>query len=221
MMHKQKYLDRQTYMKHLFDGMHIMVGGFMTCGTPEQLIDWLLEANIKDLTIICNDAGYPEAGVGKLIAAGRVRSLIASHIGLNPIAGTKMSEGTLDVTLVPQGTLAEQIRAGGAGLGGFLTPTGLNTPAEEGKERLEVDGQPYILERPLRADLALIKARQVDRYGNLNYAKTARNFNPVMATAAKLVCVEATERIQVMDPEVVITPHVLVDYILAEVRDGR
>ena len=220
-MSMQKVLDQQTFVSHLFDGMHIMVGGFMTCGTPERLIDWMLETDVKDITIICNDAGYPEAGVGKLIAAGRVRTLIASHIGLNPIAGTKMSEQTLEVTLVPQGTLAEQIRAGGAGLGGFLTPTGLNTPAEVGKTRLEVDGKPYILERPIHADLALIKAYQADQYGNLNYAKTARNFNPVMATAAKVVCVEVTERIDVMDPETVITPHVLVDYVFTEVHDGR
>ncbi|TVP95460.1 MAG: 3-oxoacid CoA-transferase subunit A [Acholeplasmatales bacterium] len=220
-MKAHKKLDKQTFHAHLFDGMSVMVGGFMTCGTPERLIDWMLESGVKNLTVICNDAGYPEAGVGKLIAAGRVSTLIASHIGLNPIAGSMMGAETLAVTLVPQGTLAEQIRAKGAGLGGILTPTGLHTPAEAGKSRLEVDGKPYILERPIGADIALIKAREADQYGNLNYAKTARNFNPVMATAANLVFVEATCRSQAMDPETVITPHVLVDYILTEVSDGR
>jgi len=201
---------------HLFDGISIMVGGFMAVGTPELLIDEIVRLNIKDITIICNDAGFVDLGVGKLIANGQVKKLIASHIGLNPEAGRLMSEGLMECELVPQGTLAEQIRAGGAGLGGFLTPTGLGTIVEEGKEIITVDGKDFILELPLRADLALLYGTTVDKYGNTNFTKTTRNFNPVMATATDLVIVQARKMVDRINPDNVMTPHIFVDYIVKE-----
>ena len=201
---------------HLFDGMSIMVGGFMAVGTPELLIDEIVRLNIKDITIICNDAGFVDKGVGKLIVNGQVKKLIASHIGLNPEAGRLMSEGIMECELVPQGTLAEQIRAGGAGLGGFLTPTGLGTIVEEGKEIINVNSKDYILELPIRADLALLYGTTVDKYGNTNFTKTTRNFNPVMATATDLVIVQARTMVDRIDPDNVDTPHIFVDYIVKE-----
>ena len=201
---------------HLFDGMSIMVGGFMAVGTPELLIDEIVRLNIKDITIICNDAGFVDLGVGKLIVNGQVKKLIASHIGLNPEAGRLMSEGKMECDLIPQGTLAEQIRAGGAGLGGFLTPTGLGTIVEEGKEIITVDSKEYILELPIRADLALLYGTTVDKYGNTNFTKTTRNFNPIMATATDKVIVQARTMIDRIDPDNVMTPHVFVDYIVKE-----
>lgn len=210
-----KWIDKDVFIGLLKDGMSIHVGGFMVCGTPKRLIDWVAEAGVFDLTLICNDAGYPNEGVGKLIALGRVRKLIASHIGLNPDAGKKMSEGSMEVELVPQGTLAERIRAYGAGLGGVLTPTGLHTIVEEGKRVIEVKGVKYLLEEALGADLALIEAKASDELGNLVYDKTARNFNPVMATAADRVIACVDERVDTIDPEHVITPHVFIDYLVS------
>ncbi len=201
---------------HVFDGMSIMVGGFMAVGTPEALIDELVKINVKDLTIICNDAGFIDKGVGKLITNGQVKTLIASHIGLNPMSGKLMSEGKMEVQLVPQGTLAEQIRCGGAGLGGFLTPTGLGTIVEEGKQVISLEGKKFILEQALRADLALIDGYKVDKYGNTVYTKTSRNFNPVMATATNKVIVLARKMVDELNPDYVLTPHIFVDYIVEE-----
>lgn len=211
-------IRKDEIKKHLFDGMSIMVGGFMNIGTPEIIIDEIVKANTKDLTIICNDAGLPQKGVGKLIENGQVKKLIASHIGLNPMAGQLMSEGKMEVQLVPQGTLAEKIRAGGAGLGGFLTPTGLGTMVEEGKEIITVDGKDYLLELPIKADLAVLYGTTVDEYGNTLYTATTRNFNPVMATATKNVIVQARELIKEMNPDHVMTPHIFIDYIIKEVE---
>lgn len=210
-----KWIDKEAFSGLLKDGMSIHVGGFMVCGTPRLLIDWVAEAGVGDLTLICNDAGYPNEGVGKLIALGRVRKLIASHIGLNPDAGRKMGDGSMEVELVPQGTLAERIRAHGAGLGGVLTPTGLHTIVEEGKRVIEVKGVKYLLEEALGADLALIEAKKSDPLGNLVYDKTARNFNPVMATAAKKVVACVHGKVEEIDPENVITPHVFIDYLVS------
>ena len=201
--------------KYIKDGDTIMVGGFMGCGTPEAFIDFLVAKNIQDLTIICNDAGYPDKGVGKLIVNHQVSHLIASHIGLNPEAGRQMSEGLMKVTLVPQGTLAEQIRAAGAGLGGILTPTGVGTIVEEGKQVLTIKGKDYLLEEALQADVALIYATASDPYGNLIHEKTTRNFNPIMALAADKV-IALTRRIKAIDPNCVMTPHVLVDHLMKE-----
>lgn len=212
----KKLIDKNEFKSKLFDGMSIMVGGFMAVGTPELLVDLILESGVKDLTLICNDAGLPEAGIGKLIGAGRVKKLIASHIGLNPEAGKLMGEEKMEVLLTPQGTLAEQIRAGGSGLGGFLTPTGFGTIVQEGKEVITVDGKEFLLEKPLRADLAIILGDQVDKKGNTIYRLTTRNFNPIMATATDMVVCEARNINEVgsLDPDAIHTPHIFVDFIV-------
>ena len=207
-------INGDKFKASLKDGMSIMVGGFLTNGTPEGLIDLIVEANIQDLTIICNDGGYPDKGVGKLVTNKQVKKLIASHIGTNPMAGNLMSENKLEVVLVPQGTLAERIRAYGAGLGGILTPTGLDTLVQEGKEVITVKGKRYLLEEALGADLALVGGAIADNFGNLKYNKTMRNFNPLIATACEIVVCEPKKVIDVIDPENVITPHPFVDYIL-------
>jgi len=207
-------INADKFKDLLFDGMSIMVGGFLTNGTPEGLIDLVVESNVKDITIICNDGGYPDKGVGKLVTNHQVKKIIASHIGTNPLVGSLMQEGSLEVELVPQGTLAERIRAYGAGLGGILTPTGLDTMVQEGKQVIELDGKRYILEVALGADMALIGGAIADNYGNLKYNKTMRNFNPVMATACNVVVCEPRKIIDEIDPENVITPHPFVDYLL-------
>jgi acetate CoA/acetoacetate CoA-transferase alpha subunit len=194
-----------------------MVGGFMAVGTPEMLMDAIVESNVKDLTIICNDAGFVDLGVGKLISNGQVKKLVASHIGLNPEAGRLMSSGELDIELVPQGTQIERIKIGGNGIGGFYTPTGVGTVVEEGKELKNINGIDYILELPIRADIALLYGSTVDYYGNTLYTKTTRNFNPIMATACDKVFVLAREVVDYIDPDIVITPHIFIDYIIKEV----
>lgn len=216
----KKLINKNELQKHFFDGMSILVGGFMAVGTPETIIDEIVNLDIRDITIICNDAGFIDKGVGKLIVNGQVTKLIASHIGLNPEAGRLMSENKMEVSLIPQGTLIEQIRAGGAGLGGFLTPTGLGTIVENGKEIIEINGSRYILETPIKADLALIYGSTVDEYGNVLYTKTTRNFNPIMATAGNKVIVEAREIVKYIDPDVIITPHIFIDYIVKEDNNG-
>jgi len=212
------FIKKSDIQNHLFDGMSIMVGGFMNIGTPEVIVDAIIESGVKDITIICNDAGLPGVGVGKLVEKGIVKKLIASHIGLNPMAGEKMGNGTMEVQLIPQGTLAERIRCGGAGLGGFLTPTGLGTLVEEGKQIIVVNEKEYLLEEPLRADLAILYGTTVDTFGNTLYTKTTRNFNPVMATATDKVIVQAREVIEEMNPDYVMTPHIFVDYVVKEVE---
>jgi acetate CoA/acetoacetate CoA-transferase alpha subunit len=213
---KRKLISITEFIAKIQSGMSIMVGGFMNIGTPTNLIDAILETDIKDLTIICNDAGLPGVGVGKLIEAGKVKTLIASHIGLNPIAGEKMTKGDMEVILIPQGTLAERIRTGGSGLGGFLTPTGFGTMVQEGKQVIEIDGRSYLLEKPLKADVALLLGHRVDKKGNVVYNKTTRNFNPLMATACDLVVVEARTVVEMgeIDPDHVVTPHIFIDYIV-------
>lgn len=213
---KNKMISKSDFVSKIHDGATIMVGGFMNIGTAEGIIDAMLETDVKDLTIICNDAGLPGVGVGKLIDAGKVKKLIASHIGLNPTAGQKMGSGEMEVQLVPQGTLAEQIRAGGAGLGGFLTPTGIGTMVQDGKEVITVDGRDYLLEKPLKADFAFLLGHLVDEKGNVIYNLTTQNFNPLMATAAETVVVEARTIVKVgeLDPNSVRTQHIFVDYIV-------
>ncbi|SOZ17711.1 acetyl-CoA:acetoacetyl-CoA transferase, alpha subunit [Cupriavidus taiwanensis] len=201
------------------DGATVMVGGFMGVGTPERLMDELVRQGRRDLTVIANDTAIPGRGIGKLVAAGVLRKAIVSHIGLNPETQRKMIAGEIDVELVPQGTLIERIRAAGCGLGGILTPTGVGTLVEAGKRKLEVDGVEYLLETPLRADFALVEAFLSDYQGNLVYALTARNFNPVIAMAAETVIVDAAHIVPVgmIAPDHVITPSVLVDYVIAHV----
>ena len=199
------------------DGASVMIGGFMGVGTPERLVDELVRQGKRDLTVIANDNALPGVGIGKLISAGVVHKTIASHIGLNPETQKKMLAGELEVDLVPQGTLIERIRAGGFGLGGVLTPTGVGTVVEKGKQRIEVEGKPYLLETALRADFALVQAFLADYIGNLYYALTARNFNPVIAMAADTVIVEADNIVPVgvIAPDHVMTPAPVVDYIVS------
>lgn len=199
------------------DGATVMVGGFMGIGTPERLMDELVRQTRRDLTVIANDTAIPGRGIAKLVTAGVVSRAIVSHIGLNPETQRKMIAGEVEVELVPQGTLIERIRAAGCGLGGILTPTGVGTLVEEGKRKLEVEGIEYLLETPLRADFALVEAFLSDYQGNLVYALTARNFNPVIAMAAGTVIVDAAHIVPVgmIPPDHVITPSVLVDYVIA------
>jgi acetate CoA/acetoacetate CoA-transferase alpha subunit len=194
-----------------------MIGGFMGVGTPERLIDELVRQGKRNLTVIANDNALPGIGIGKLVSAGAVRKTIASHIGLNPETQKKMLSGELEVELVPQGTLVERIRAAGYGLGGVLTPTGVGTTVEEGKKRIELDGKPFLLESALRADFALVQAMLADYLGNLSYALTARNFNPLIAMAAATVIVDAEHIVPVgvITPDHVVTPAPVVDYLVA------
>jgi acetate CoA/acetoacetate CoA-transferase alpha subunit len=199
------------------NGSTIMVGGFMGVGTPERLLDELVRQKKSGLAIIANDATVPGRGLGKLFDASLVSSLTASHIGLNPEAQKQMMANKVAVDLVPQGTLVERIRAGGAGLGGVLTPTGAGTVVADGKQRIEVNGRHYLLETALRSQFALIHAFLADYLGNLSYALTARNFNPVMAMAADTVIVTAEHIVPVgvIAPDHVMTPAPLVDYLIA------
>jgi acetate CoA/acetoacetate CoA-transferase alpha subunit len=198
------------------DGASIMVGGFMGVGTPERLIDALAARGARGLTLICNDTAMPGVGVGKLIEAGCVSHVKASHIGTNPMTQKKMIAGEIEVELIPQGTLAERIRAGGSGLGGVLTPTGVGTVVADGKQVIEIDGASFLLEMPLRADFALLRAHEADYLGNLTYRLTAANFNPVMAFAATCVIAEPNEIVPVgvIPPDAVRTPGVLVHHIV-------
>jgi len=213
-MNKLVSIDEAVDM--IKDGMTIMVGGFLGCGNPHKIIDKLVEKNVKDLTLICNDSSFPDYGVGKLVVNHQIKKLIASHVGTNPETGRQMNAGEMEVVLVPQGTLAEQVRAGGAGLGGILTPTGVGTVIEEGKEKITVDGVEYLLEKPLKADVALIAGQKVDKFGNIVYFGATRNFNNIMATAANIVIVEADEVVEVgdLDPNDVVTSGIFVDYIV-------
>jgi len=199
------------------NGASLMIGGFMAVGTPERLVDELIRQGKRDLTVIANDRAMPGRGIGKLIAAKLVRKVIASHIGLNPETQQKMLAGEIEVELVPQGTLIERIRAAGYGLGGILTATGVGTVVEEGKKKIEVDGRAYLLEKPLAADFALVQAFLADYLGNLTYVLTARNFNPVIAMAARTVIVDAEHVVPIgmISPDHVMTPAPLVDYLVA------
>ena len=199
------------------NGATVMVGGFMGVGTPERLLDELVRQRKSELCIISNDAAAPGKGVGKLFDAALVSTLTTSHIGLNPNVQKQMMANQVAVNLVPQGTFVERIRAGGCGLGGVLTPTGVGTMVEEGKRKIEVDGKSFLLETALRSDFALIHAFLADYLGNLSYALTARNFNPVMAMAADTVIVTAENIVPVgvISPDHVVTPAPLVDYLIA------
>jgi acetate CoA/acetoacetate CoA-transferase alpha subunit len=199
------------------DGASLMIGGFMAVGTPERIVDELVRQGKRDLTVIANDTAMPGVGIGKLVTARLVRKAIVSHIGLNPETQQQMIAGEIDVDLVPQGTLIERIRAGGHGLGGILTPTGVGTVVEEGKQKLSVAGKDYLLETALRASFALVNAFLADYLGNLYYALTARNFNPVIAMAADTVIVDADNVVPVgvIAPDHVVTPAPIVDYLVA------
>ena len=199
------------------DGASLMIGGFMAVGTPERMVDEILRQEKRDLVVIANDTATPDRGIGKLIADKRIRKAIVSHIGLNPQTQKQMMAGELEVELVPQGTLIERIRAGGYGLGGILTQTGIGTSVEDGKQRIEVNGKSYLLEVAVRADFALVHAFLSDYLGNLAYALTAKNFNPVIAMAANTVIASADNIVPVgvLAPDHVVTPAPLVDYLVA------
>ena len=225
---KNKIITAQEAAAMIKDGSTLMVGGFMANGTPESIMDALVEKGVKDLTVMCNDGGFGPAfdengnetaaprGNGKLIKAKAVKKLIATHIGLNKQVAEQMNAGTLEVTLVPQGSMVEMIRAGGAGLGGVLTPTGVGTDVAEGKDVITIDGKEYLLEKPLHADVAVLRGNIVDKKGNVFYTGTTKNFQVAMATAADLVIVEAEKIVEVgeLDPDYVMTPYIFVDYIV-------
>lgn len=206
-------------LKDIFkDDMTIMIGGFLGCGTGEKLIDTLIESDVKNLTIIGNDTSFIDRGIGRLIVNNQVKKVIASHIGTNAQTGKLMNEGKLEVELSPQGTLIERIRAGGCGLGGILTPTGVGTLVEENKEKIIINNKEYLLEHPLRADIALVKGSVVDEFGNTMYKGTTKNFNPMMAMASEIVIIEAEEFVNTgeINKEMIMTPGVVIDYIIKE-----
>ena len=191
-----------------------MIGGFLRCGTPARIIEEILKNDICNLTLIANDTSTPDYDRGKLVVSKRIKKAIVAHIGTNPETGRQMNAGELEVELVPMGTLVERIRAAGSGLGGFLTPTGVGTVVEKGKTVMEIDGRKYLLEKPLKADFALIRAARADRFGNLFLPGTTRNFNVVMATAADTVIVEAEELSdEPLKPDEITIPGIFVDYI--------
>ena len=205
--------DAASFVK---DGMTLMIGGFLGHGTPERIIDEIVASGVKSLTLIVNDTAFPDKGCGKLVTNNQVKKLIVSHIGTNPNTGQKMNSGELEIEFSPQGTLAERIRSGGAGLGGILTPVGIGTIIEEGKQMIQVDGTDFLLEKPLRADIALIYATTADDLGNLIYMGTMRNFNPLMAMAADTVIAEVEELKPAgeLSPEAIHTAHIFIDYIV-------
>ena len=211
-----KFISPSDGASFVKDGMTLMIGGFLGHGTPERIIDEIVASGVKSLTLIVNDTAFPEKGCGKLVTNNQVKKLIVSHIGTNPNTGQKMNNGELEIEFSPQGTLAERIRSGGAGLGGILTPVGIGTIIEEGKQMIQVDANDFLLEKPLRADIALIYATTADDLGNLIYMGTMRNFNPLMAMAADTVIAEVEELKPAgeLSPETIHTPHIFVDYIV-------
>ena len=197
------------------DNSSIMIGGFLKCGTPTKVIEEIIKKGVKGLTLIANDTCYPDSDRGKLIVNRSVKKAIVAHIGTNPETGKQMNAGELEVELTPMGTLVEKIRAAGSGLGGVLTPTGVGTPIEEGKQTMTIDGKKYLFEKPLKADVALIYATKADKFGNAYLEGTTRNFNVVMSSAADTVIVEPDELVEdCLDPNMVTIPGIFVDYIV-------
>ena len=211
-----KFISLTDAAAKIKDGMTLMIGGFLGHGAPDKIIDEVVKSGAKNLTLIVNDSGFPDKGCGKLVSNHQVKKLIVSHIGTNPDSGKKMNSGEMEIEFSPQGTLAERIRCGGSGLGGVLTPVGIGTIIEEGKQIIRVDGKDYLLEKPLRADIALIRASIGDEAGNLIYKGTMQNFNPLMAMAADTVIAEIDEILSVgaLSPETIHTPSIFVDNII-------
>lgn len=218
----KKLVTIEEALKKVKDGQVVMIGGFMSCGTPETIIDALVKKGVKDLVVIANDTAMPGKGIGKLISNRQIKKIFASHIGLNRETGEQINEGNIEAELIPQGTLAERIRSAGAGLGGILTPIGIGTVVEKNKKIIETNGKKFILEMPLKADISLIKAFKADRYGNLIYKKSERNFNPIMAMASEYVIAEVEEFLNngYIDPEVIITPGLFIDAIVLGGNNG-
>lgn len=219
-MNKVKAHAQEALAGLLRDGMTILAGGFGLCGIPEHLIAAIRDSGVKDLTFISNNAGVDDFGLGLLLQTRQIKKMISSYVGENKTFERQFLEGTLEVELVPQGTLAERIRAGGAGIGGFFTPTGYGTQVAEGKETREIDGIHYVLEKPLKADLAIVKAWKGDTLGNLVYRKTARNFNPMMASAGKVTIAEVEQLVEPgeLDPDGIHTPGIFVQRIFQGTR---
>lgn len=211
-----KVTNLKEALKYINDGTVLMYGGFGGIGNPPALIEGILQKGVKDLFLIGNDTGFPEVGIGRLVSAGRVKKIITSHIGSNPVAGELMHRGELDVEFSPQGTLAERIRAGGMGLGGILTDVGIGTMVEEGKEKIKLNGEEYLVETPLTAQVAIVHADKADPFGNLTYIRSGRNFNPLVAMAADITIAEADEIVPLgsLNPEAIITPGVYVSMVI-------
>lgn len=211
-----KLISMEEAVNLVRDGDTVMVGGFLGVGTPERLIDALIEKGVKDLTLICNDTAFVDRGVGKMVVAKMFKKIMTSHIGTNKETGRQMLEGETEVELIPQGTLVEQIRAGGYGLGGVLTKTGLGTEVEKGKLTINIDGQTYLLEKPIRANVALLFAEKADEKGNLTFHGATRNFNTYMGAAADISIVEAQEIVKVgeINPDDVVVPGIFVTHII-------
>lgn len=211
----RKLVNIEQAVDQIKSGSTIMIGGFMSCGTPPNLIEAILARDIKDLTVISNDHGMNGTGISKLVAARRIKKAIATHLGLNPETGVQMNEGFMEVQVMPQGTFCERIRCGGGGLGGVLTPTGVGTVIEEGKQKMVIDGKTYLLELPLRAETALLLAHRADSHGNLFFRRATRNFQTLMAMAADTVIVEVENYSEEpLDPDMIHIPGILVKYLV-------
>jgi acetate CoA/acetoacetate CoA-transferase alpha subunit len=215
-MVRNKVVSIEQALSFIQDGTTLMVGGFGGVGSPPSLIDGLVRKEVNDLTIICNDAGFPHIGIGKVVSNRQANRLITSHIGSNPIAGKLMHEGALEVEFCPQGTLAERIRAGGVGLGGVLSDIGIDSVIDTNKQKVEVGGQTYMVEPAIVADVAIVYAKKADTLGNVIYDKSARNMNPLMAMAGNITIVEVEEIVEVseLSAEEIVTPGIFVHYVV-------
>jgi acetate CoA/acetoacetate CoA-transferase alpha subunit len=213
---KNKIVTIEEALKHINDGCTLMYGGFGGVGTPPTLIQGILNKGVKELTLIGNDAGFPDIGIGRLVSDERAKKVIASHIGSNPNAGRLMNEGKLEVEFSPQGTLAERIRAGGVGLGGIFVDIGIGTIAEEGKDKIVIDGKEYLIETALTSEVSVVYAKKADPLGNLVYDKSARNFNPLAAMAGAFTIAEVEEIVPAgeLDPECIATPGIYIDMVI-------
>ncbi len=210
----KKIISAKEAINMIKDGSSVMVGGFISCGAPDVLVDELVKQNVKELTLICNDTSVPGKDKARLIENKQVKKVFTSHIGLNPESGRQMQAGELEVDLIPMGSLIERIRAKGAGLGGILTPTGVGTIIEDNNETMIINGKKFIFEEPIDADFALIYGTKVDRYGNVAFEGTTRNLNTIMATAADTVIIQAEELVDCLDPNEVVIPGLFIDYIV-------
>ncbi|PEF35785.1 acyl CoA:acetate/3-ketoacid CoA transferase subunit alpha [Bacillus sp. AFS094228] len=213
---KNKIVTMEEALEHISDGCTLMYGGFGGVGTPPTLVQGILDKGVKELTLIGNDTGFPDIGIGRLVTAERAKKVIASHIGSNPNAGKLMTEGRLQVEFSPQGTLAERIRAGGVGLGGIFVDVGIGTIAEEGKDKIVIEGKEYLVETALTAEVSIVHAKKADSLGNLVYDKTACNFNPLVAMAGAFTIAEVDEIVPAgeLDPECIATPGIYVDMVI-------
>ena len=213
---KKQIISAQEAAPKIKDGMVLMIGGFMAACSPQKIIDAIVASDVKDLTIVCNDTAFPDKGIGKLIAAKKVKKVIASHIGTNPLTIEQFNNKEIEVEFVPQGTLAERVRCAGSGLGAVLTPTGYGTVVAEGKQIIELDGTPYLLEKALKGDVALLGANIADHSGNLVYKGTTQNFNPLMAMACDLVIAEAEEIVETgkIPMENIHTQNIFIDFLV-------